>query len=318
MLIEDVKVKVNVNDVYTGKSCVFSVLKNIFQMQYYKESEIELFILCNGMQLFYEREKYSIELDLKNCINNLKYYDIDVRYISKNDGMETLQKKFDDFFSRGYIALLEINPKILKYQKLYENSLSEKHSILAYASNGNWVKLIDTHMVSDEKGGLSVYSGEIPYSEIKKGLNQAFFLNLANYNSMNSADFLDLLWKKNISSFLKYTPLKTYIEDLNIRLESEKDFGRLCSRIVFDNRFFSFIYVLNYIKEYIDKKPVFYNLIEDTVRLEQNINLANYIFLKAGLLKKAELYIKAMETLTCSYNMLMKLLRKMFDMMENI
>lgn len=279
----------------------------------YKISEEELFILCNGLQLSYDREKYVIELDLEKCIKSLTYYGIGVHSVSKNEKNYNLQKKFNYFFSLGYMALLEINPEILIYQKLYKNSLSEKHSILAYASIGNQVKIIDSHMINDERGGLSVYNGEITFSEIEKGLRHAFFLDLSNYKLLDSSTLFNSLWKKYILMFIESNPIKNYIEDLNTRLHCEMDFCKLCSKIVFDNRFFSFLYILNYLKEYVNNVSLFNILMEDVEQLEQDINLTNYIFLKAAILKKCELYKKGVESLMCDYNMLIKLLKKLYN-----
>lgn len=308
--------EIDLSNVSIGKSCVFSVLYNIFYLNNLKISEDELFILCNGLQLTYDREKYLIELDLEKCMENLTYYGVAIHTLHNEKKKYSMREQFNYFLSKGYMALLEISPEVLNYQKLYQNSLSKRHSILAYSFCDKQIEIIDSHMINDENGNLAVYAGKIDFGEIERGLKRAFFIDLSNYKLDGSPVLYNSLWKKNVLLFLEDNPLKQYVEDLNGRLHYEEDFYKLCSKIVFDNKFFSFLYILNYLKGYINSNSMFNEIIQGVEVLEQDINLTNYIFLKAAILKKTELYKKGVKALICNYDMMMNIVSKLYYLLE--
>ena len=306
------------SNIYIGKSCIYSVIQNIMLLNNIKFSEIELFIMSNGLKLEYNKNKFSISLALEECLNNFKKYKI---YITKIENNIDIKKYIDKYFRNSQLALIETKTKFLTYQPLYNNSFSLNHCIMAYDYNfrDNILYIADTHMINDNIGTLSTFTGEVKFDILREGIEKIYFFDISKFNNNFNDKYFLKLWKKYLQEFLNNNALKSYIKDIKyMQIKQINDLKSCALKIVFDNKFLGFMFIINYIEVFLYE----YNLISlfnsDLLDLKNKVEIANYMFIKSSVLLDVKYFYKGIDKLLLCYYQLNSFIKSLICELNKI
>uniref|UniRef100_UPI0019D1BDB8 hypothetical protein n=1 Tax=Clostridium sp. E02 TaxID=2487134 RepID=UPI0019D1BDB8 len=257
-------------------------------------------------------------LALEECLNNFKKYKI---YINKIENDIDIKKNIDKYFRNSQLALIETKTKFLNYQPLYNNSFSLNHCIMAYDYNfrDNILYIADTHMINDNIGTLSTFTGEVKFDILREGIEKVYFFDISKFNNNFNDKYFFKLWKKYLQEFLNNNALKSYIKDIKyMQIKQINDLKSCALKIVFDNKFLGFMFIINYIEVFLYE----YNLISlfnsDLLDLKNKIEIANYMFIKSSVLLDVKYFCKGIDKLLLCYYQLNSFIKSLICELNKI
>jgi len=294
-------------EIKTAGNCVFSCLLTVLNHYNYNIDEVELFVLCNGLNIKYDEENKIIGFLILDLIGNLENQSICFIEIKKDkDFIDNLETIID----KGKLVFMTVTTSKMSYNEFYYKNVDRPHCILIYDIDKEERKayIADTHLAIDYSEKTSSYNGETSINDIIEGGDMSFWLKnekkaeisqrqIIKLFNTNLKRFLDIAGEKNTG----LNALRMSIDDSCKKIElDDETFRQECIDINYNIRIRSFMYLNDYVILFIKKyEDILKGNIKNILNSLENIKLQwskiAFSILKCGIKRDRKGFMKIIE-----------------------